>query len=310
MLQIKHSLRAIAVGFVLAGAATQALAVDVAFRPRIETGVQYYQLHKFSGSGRTAVGDDNYTSSQTFESWMPMLRGGVTVFADRFFADVSVQGSYNGSDTDDLTNVITNPSTGGSLTRQFRGDADFDRTEYALSVGYTFHDNWGAYGGWKWANTEIDQRLSGTQTFVQGGASVPQSVIPESGKFEFNFKYNGPFVGGFYAWTVDSGPITGSLVANAAVAFLSGETGNVKYTDRVVGGVPLADASLPNDFTGDTVGLTLGLTWNGTTNVEGLTYSFGVDAYQYNFDANRSDQGVSDFRETVANIRVGVAYTF
>ena len=108
------------------------------------------------------------------------------------------------------------------------------------------------------------------------------------------------------------------LSANAAVAFLDGEVDQQSSNGTIVSspipgtvGQTSDNGALASERAeGDSTGITLGLSWTGTTSVEGLTYSVGVTGYDYQFDAKRSTIEPTDFSETQINYRVGIGYRF
>jgi hypothetical protein len=65
--------------------------------------------------------------------------------------------------------------------------------------------------------------------------------------------------------------------------------------------------------TADTVGWTLGITWRGLTPIKNITYSLGLNGYQYRFDADNSsnvNETLPNVTETEVNLRAGVVYSF
>ena len=63
-----------------------------------------------------------------------------------------------------------------------------------------------------------------------------------------------------------------------------------------------------NKNNGNTLGITLGIGWNGMTPIQGLTYSVAVSGYRYQFDAD--DKSLKDIHETSVNLKLGLAYLF
>jgi hypothetical protein len=161
-------------------------AVDFAFQPRLETGAMYYDLDVDdvaqieSGPLTQPVESGSTISSNSktgfeFKSWMPFIGGGGTFFADKFFVDVSAQYADNGSDsssTSDLTpEQVTNfPIPGIPPDRLFsqttlqnnNTDSDFDRTEWAVSVGYAITNHFALYAGYKSAQTDFEAKRNGS----------------------------------------------------------------------------------------------------------------------------------------------------
>jgi hypothetical protein len=301
------------------------------------------------------------TSSRKFDDQLWTLSGGFTVFADRFFLDISAQGAFDGSDSDDITGTFSLPTTafqtGESQVSNGITNADFDREEYALSFGYAVTEHFSIYAGWKKSVTKFEEKRTGTYELTSqfyntlGVVNADGEFVPVTDprsiwvgfegsftdKVEYDFDQDGPFLGAAYGWRFDGdGLLKGSLTANFAVAFLDGEFKDVKRTpvDSTLDSTTLNGQEIPvvpgaesaftdyatstiDDqavlpfFDGSTIGATFGVTWGGETNVEGLSYLLGVNAYSYNFDADNSS-GVSggDVSETVVNFRAGIAYLF
>ncbi|MCP5420252.1 MAG: hypothetical protein H6969_07170 [Gammaproteobacteria bacterium] len=290
-------------------------AVDFAFQPRLEGGFMYYEFESqpatltvFDNNG--LVASSSSVSGFKFNDVMPMLGAGFTVFADRFFFDISGQKAFNGSDSDDFNSFIF--GTGNSLIpvldTSLNLDADFDRYEYAISAGYAVTDSWSVFAGYKYAKSKFDVDRVGTIDLFQ---PVGPTLATYSDEFEFAFKQDGPFIGTTYGWQINQGAMKGLLSANIAVAFLDGEIKDQKVKNAVAEldgvQVPFEDQSI-SPFKGDTVGFTFGVGWKGFTPVEGLTYSLGINGYQYDFSAD--EKGVSDVKETQINFRAGISYTF
>jgi hypothetical protein len=315
-------------------------AVDWSFSARAETGAQYYHFEQspiiafnqpldlgnsFTGTGTITQGKTDYSA------WMPILGVGFSVVADRFFLDAAYQGTYNGSSDSDGTGIqnfaVTNPAYGSNAVglyqdnQTYNQDANLDRWESSVSLGYGVTDNFAVFAGWKWASTDFEVRESGTEEVDAISAVSNLEFVPlpvsYTGKLKYDFAQNGPFIGAAYQWQFDQG-LKGSLTVNAALAFLSGEIKDRKssaittYDDGSTGPSSLVAPA----FKGDTTAITLGVSWRGETGVKGLSYLLGVNGYSYNFDAdslhgdgfNGTDGG--DITETVLNFKVGIAYVF
>ena len=271
-----------------------AYAVEFKFRPRIEAGMEYYRIERdnlFKKDGDTVTS----ASEVELDDWMPIISGGITIFADRFFVDASGLMAVDGEDNFDRNVSTSNPQGQGLALA--KGDADIDRWEYSVSLGYMLTENLSVFGGYKKAEADIDYDSKVT-------ISSPIGDISGRYKFDSTFEQDGPFLGLAYGWNVDTSFFKGVLSANVAVASLDGETkiSNVKSS------LP-ASAELPDDETkGDTIGAKLGFAWIGSTAVEGLTYSLGMDGYKYEFDADDNDE--TDITETVINLKAGISYLF
>jgi hypothetical protein len=316
------------IGFVVI--TTPVAAIELSIQPRFETGLAYYELaqEKLVSptliSGHPAISISKVTSSDI----MPFVGGGFALFADRVYLDFSAQHYFNGSDSSPVNSTNVNPA--GSLgaisqtesltTNQGRQDDNMQRTEWAISIGYSVTDIWSVYAGYKQAYTRIDSLLSGNvQTAPLTSPALGDPRL--SGTYRTDarraFDYDGPFVGSSLTWDIKQGWLDGALTGNLAVAFMDGQEQltlkNFILTNQF--GVPIpidpsspAGPTIGTSFKGDSVGVTLGLTWKGYTPVDNLTYSVGVVGYRYAFD---SDSPASqNLAETLIRSNLNLAYTF
>jgi hypothetical protein len=311
---------------------------------RAETGFQYYSFEQSPqlllgqvidiGNGVELQGETTLDGLEIADT-MPLLGGGLSVAVGRFFIDASIQGTFNGSDSADRSDIQStqaldeaDPSFAavGRTEQAFNQDYDFDREEYALSVGYAVTDNFAVFGGWKWATTSFDIEATGNSVTTIANSSVPQAFRSEykwKGKLEQDFDQDGPFIGAAYSWDLNK-PAKGALTVKAALAFLDGEI-NI-HSNNAVGTFPngqtFTGELIAAEFEGNTEALTLGVRWIGETNIKGLTYTLGVNGYTYNFDADSLTRGQpgqpnayrgsdgGDITETVVNFSAGIAYRF
>ena len=197
------------------------------------------------------------------------------MFADRFFFDGYVQYAFEGSDRFNQVIGDADATRTPSLITDFTSnDADIERLEYAISLGYSVAEQTALYVGVKGARTEFDVNSTGEQ--FQAGSSAGTF----NQKLDLEFSYIGPFVGGTHAWNLEKG----SIAANVGVAFLWS-----KFEQTVDGvGNP--------DIDGNSIGLNFGVSWIGLTPVEQLTYSLGIKGYKYDFEADEANVG--DTKET------------
>ena len=316
--------------------------LEFGIQPRIEAGLMYYEYEQDAvASAQLAnptTGTPNTTFSQSkliFKDVLPVVGGGITFFIDRFFIDFSAQKAFSGDDNNSQSRAtsefdVSSPTfpTSFSEVRQTRFDADFDRTEYAISLGYSIpldekgRQQLAVFAGYKRAKTDFDN-VKGTGRFNQGIALRPGSnnelvsgdVTSDA---DFDFDYDGPFVGLTYG--LDVRKFRGFLTFKFAAAFLDGEVdSNVNETfifdnpdDPANRLVTESETKLNSD--GDTLGLTFGIKWGGLIKrgliqqMDQLIYSINIDAYQYDFDADDSDD--PDIKETAINFRFGLTYGF
>jgi hypothetical protein len=340
---MKKLTSAMAVGVVILPSFVEAL--DFAFQPRFEAGAMFYEFNAEDFSRITATGNPidgvpNSTlrtlsqSGLAYKDWMPFIGGGGTLFVDKFFVDVSAQYADNGSDSSGQTFSSNEqkpfPNAGdlglptdGRLYnfndfQSASNSADFDRTEWAVSVGYAFTNHFAVYAGYKSAKTDFKVGRSGAlrQDICGnfGDAAPDESCLTNDvGTFTDNtkleFEQDGPFVGGTFGWDFSQGYLNGTLAGNFAIAFLDGkakETSTEAFFTPAPGfGDPRPVPAFTIDRDGDSVGLSLGLLWNGLTPIDALSYLIGIDGYQYKFSSSRGD-----FKETVVRFKAGIAYLF
>ena len=305
-------------------------AFEVTLQPRFKTGVLYYEYEQkaFQSVPRDPEGlFPNSTGELNFSDVLPFVGGGLTIFADRFFVDFSIQHAFDGEDSDSFRNssfVTANEVVPADvvITNDQLQDTEFDRTEGAISVGYRISKHIGLYVGYLKAETDFDTNISGGIASFQAADLTPNPFLTGSirGKLDQQLKYDGPFLGTTLTMNVNNGFLVGVLSGNASVAFLDGEVdlkfSDVFITDQFGTTSPIDLQGLQQEvgrgFTnlkGDTVALTLGFTWTGITSVAGLTYSVGATGYRYDFDSDDSNLA-PDFAETQLRFDVGVAYAF
>lgn len=309
-------------------------ALEFGAQPRFNTGVQYYEYSQesFSSVSRNNPDFSNSAGGLEYSDFLPFVSGGLTLFADRFFVDLFVQYSFDGEAEDRFTNsnfVMASPPSMESdtpsgpplrsdhvFTTNSKLDNDFDRLEYSVSVGVAVTDKFVLFAGYKWAKTEFDTDVrDGDINAVSTDNGVRNPVFSGSfmGKLDQDIKYDGPFVGGAYSWDIGA---VGALTGNIAVAFMDGSV-DFDFSDATqtsdLGDIRPLDlnANLANDqnainLDGDTIGVSVGLTWKGFTPMDGLTYAVGINGYRYDFDSTRS----TDFTETVVRLDFGLAYAF
>lgn len=277
---------------------------------------------------------------------LPTIGGGGTLFVDRFFIDGYAQHAFQTSDSVSQSQDVSLSAFGtGTLQnqpltfnatqieRQSRTfDVDIDRTEWSVSAGYAVTDSFSVYAGYKRAETTFEQNLAEgniirdiTIAFTAQPATASGQAIRQEGTISQNverdFEHDGPFVGAVYGWPINQWVFDGLLTFNLAVAFLDGEV-TERATDTIItfegAQQPEQVPDIESVLEGDSIGLSLGLSWKGSTPVEGLAYLIGVNGYQYDFDGDTVrlstepvDRNVDvDFDETVINFQAGLSYNF
>ena len=312
-----------------------ASALDWGIQPRLDAGGMFYSLDIKSDVGQlTGIPLTNELvllggqvlqrpKLKPIEAVMPLVAGGVTVFADRVFLDLSAQGAFAGED-DFIDSTTSSPIDSTSSTRKTTASTDLDRQEYAVSAGMQVTETIAFFGGYKFGRTNFDN-IKITDTFKNIPISDEQGTIfgfldvEDRYTFDNRFDQDGFFFGGAMGTEVGG---AGFLSLKVAIAFLSGEmsiTGQDELRGTAnfleAGPIEFSDtASIDNTIKGDTTGVNVGLSWNGAIpQVKGLSYTLSVDGYRYEFDGTfNSAPGFTppSFAETVARFTAGVAYAF
>ncbi len=299
-------------------------AAEFGFQPRLKTGTQYYKYTQdaFVNPPKDPAGIfPDVLSDIEFSDILPFIGGGLTLFIDRIFADFDIQHAFDGQDSDRFSTRAFAQGVGPTATPTLFGtdtqlNTDFDRTDWAVSLGYSVTDSFIVFAGYKRAKTDYDADLTGEVTGFQVNNLAPIPFLTGSliGKFDQELEYDGPFVGMHYTWEIKQGFfLEGVVDGNFAVAFMDGSV-DLAITDTFV--TNQTGAVVPVDFQsfisqqgnlkGDTVGLSLGLFWKGFTPVDGLIYSVGIAGYRYDFDSDKT----ADFSETQVRFDLGLAYAF
>jgi hypothetical protein len=304
-------------------------ALELGLQPRFSVGLLNYEYSQKAYArttpGKLFVGPAAFSatiSELTIKDTLPLVRGGLTWFAHRFFVDLDAQYAFNGSDNANLRDAAfiaqeENPAFGSDVLVQTDSafDAEFDRTEFAVAVGYQTTKQLVLYAGYKEADTKFEQNGRGEILIARApsGPVLPFLSGPFTGKGRLEVHYDGPFVGANYTWGVKAGSVDGLLAGNIGLAFLNGNVSQsgIVSLRTLDGRVQSVDLDTLNqgtnigDLNGDTVGLSLGLTWRGFTPVQGLTYSVGLTGYRYDFNSDQAP----DFSESALRFDVGLTYT-
>lgn len=259
-------------------APSTASALDFTIRPRINSGVTYYDFELSNPDDASFAGNDI----------LPFIGGGASVIVDRFYIDVYAQAAFSGSADNSFPVEVLGANT-----------TDWDRAEYSLSVGYSVTDSLVVFAGYRRSDTEFDTEF----------IAVRSGLFTATGLITVDNEQDGPFLGANYGWRIEKGELLdGTLALNLSAAFLDGEiSGSVSGPGRTV------DLTT---VTGDTVGITAGLTWLSKLIeptgeglfANGLNYTIGIDGYTYNFEDD-TDEG-DEFSETVVRGSVGLSIPF
>lgn len=312
---------------------TPVMAVEFFAQPRLEAGIMYYSFESeaFSVTSESQHMPANFTQ-ESFEYGdnMPFVGTGLTFFLGRCFLDVSGQWAFDGEDGERVSYsafaLSVNNNFAGYTSSDPVHDASFDRTEFAASIGYAFNERFSLFVGYKQATTEFATTFRGSHSFKSDtfdNAYQGPSGGNVWGKDEFSFEHRGPFIGAIYGWEFgDNRFFKGMLTVTLAVAYLEGEVElnrkessmNITWIDDRVypGDIVLSSgkSSIANryDTSGDSIGLTFGFGWRGSTGVKGLSYAIGVSGYRYEFEADEQDK--SEINETVVTYKGGLSFAF
>jgi hypothetical protein len=284
---------------------------DIGYQPHVELGVADYNL-EFSSVSQIVPGGSGFSAGKVaFGATMPTLSAGLTLFAERYFLDMSVQRmqTYNQSMGDSHTIISSTPSmlTTGQISYE---TDDFNRDEYTLSLGYGLTESVSVYLGYKKQYSNLNQLQGAGPVGIQfaNGNLIPANFATFG---DYKFDYDGPFVGGTTTWKMGNDTLKGRLAFSAGVAFLHGslhiQSEGTSLTTNDGSPLPATvKASDLFDTSGDAVGITLGASWLGQTGIANLSYSVAVNGYKYDFDADEQDR--ADSSEDVLQLKVGLAF--
>lgn len=292
--------------FICALFATDATAVDWEISPRLSGGAQYYEFEQENRvvAGIGPLGRETLTIEDfKLEDTLPMVKGGVAFFIDRFFIDLSAKGAFSGKD--ELRQET--PGFFGEERETTIGEveAEWDRYELSFATGYAITKNIGFFIGYNRAQTDFD--VHAKQTNV--GIESPLRVNTDEQTYTAEFVEDGPFIGGTLDYSIGR---AGTVEIDAAIAFLEGtieQRGQGTEIRRNSAGEIIRNNPYVIDDRdkGDSVGVKIALSWRGQIQaVEGLSYSIGAEYYRYDFEAGGGD----DFTETAADFLVGIGYVF
>ncbi len=283
-------------------------------QPRGEMGLMDYQyetqaLSVTQPTSPTEFSGFNFTQEQfKYDDQLFFIGAGLTVFVNQFFLDFSTLRAFDGSasDTAQFSSFIESVPAFFSADPKYQ--ADFDRNEYAISIGYNVHEQLALFAGYKWATTDFNTKGNG-DFFIVDPSTNSTEQVNFSATADYQFKYDGPFIGLAYGIDLTNSPAKGVLSFNVAAAWLDGKV-DVKNFASAAGNVDLTPLQLQNTVAsaGDTLGLTYGINWRGLTGINGLTYSLGASLYKYDFESDNPVQ--PDITETALTLKAGIAYSF
>ncbi len=314
---------------------------DWEVRPRLGTGLINYEYQQQAFVDTTIETADtgtvleNVLAADRIEVSDSLLFAeiGVSVFLGNFFVDISYQKSDEGEDAYSQDAFVTSSGIGEEIsslalgTVNFEKQREIDREELAVSIGYAVTENFGVYAGYKRNDTQFDDQIrSGRVEVDVVSASDPINIFGEevgigsrgfqisevSGPTNIELEQDGFFVGATFVLPFESnGWLNGALSFDLGLAFLNGEQSVTDGTVRTVITSSFDADSTTDEVTsagtqntsGDAVGVNVGLAWTGPL-TERLSYSIGVDGYQYDYESD----DVVDFQDTVIRFSAGVSY--
>lgn len=316
-----------------------AMARNISFQPRLDSGVMYYEF-ECEAFSRTLRPVSNYTQSAfKYSDYMPFLTVGGTLFINRFFLDLNGQYAFSGHDSTSMAESIyfwssydadNNFMNSYYSACTYENSVNIDRHDIAVSLGYTLNRKLSIFAGYKWAETQFDETFDGpfTDRLYNQIDDTEDDLDYYSGynwgQSTFKFNYYGPFIGFIQGWDFsDVRLLKGMLAANVAVAYLEGKVDNT-YVNQHTSITCINGEQIPpeeveptghnisgqRDTKGDALGLTVGISWRGMTALEGLSYSVGISAYRYEFDSENKNIIGRDINETAVTFKLGLAYLF
>ncbi len=314
---------------------------DWEVRPHVGTGLINYEYKQqaFVDSTVETADDGTVTNSvligDQIEAADSLLFAevGVSAFLGNFFFDISYQKSDEGKDDYsqdvyvDLSSVTEDLSVVALGNGNFDKQREMEREELAVSIGYAVTDNFGVYAGYKRNDTQFDDEIrSATAEIISLAAADPIEIFGQeipigsrareisefSGPSSIELEQSGFFIGATYVLPFESdGWFNGALSFDLGLAFLDGDQSVEDLTMRTVTETTLDSPSSDavtlgagtQNTSGDAVGINVGIAWSGPL-TERLSYSVGVDGYQYDYESD----GVVDFQDTVIRVSAGVSY--
>jgi hypothetical protein len=301
-----------------------AYAVEFQLQPRLETGVTLYSIELDTAAHTSMTMPDEATGSNRtqekieFSDTMSFMGCGTTLFINRLFVDLSIQYALEGNDStrSAFSKYEEDMGDGSSVfeSAELEYHGQFERKDLAVSVGYAVTEQLSLFVGYKWAETDLETTFDGPYSYL----SIDQYVAYGrfSGKENIRFKYEGPFVGVAHGWQIErSSKYYGLISMNMGLAQLNSKlkndvNGNIRIDS--INGQEIEPIDIPstssNEYTGDTLGLALGLSWHGITPIKHLSYLVAISGHRYSFNSDDSDY--SDTNETSVVCKVGLSYLF
>jgi len=291
----KHTAIAMAMGLSVLGASSCALAGDFAFTPRAEVGMTSYSYERVR-SELIMEADVHYTSDGNYtDDWSDtMFSGtiGATVSMNGFYLDGYWQGTAKGSD---VRNESFYEDYYFHTVIQGETTSEFDRQEYAATLGYNFNNGIKLFTGYQVSDVQFDEISS-----VSVGAVS---------YFDRNLKGKGPFIGVGYGMSVGTGVLSGAL----SYLWLDADFDeNDAYGDDT--GYIYSYDSLTSSYDGS--GFKVGVAWNAPITGQ-LSYGVSVNGQWNSYDPGMTNGGEGYFGnytqehdETIVTAMASISYSF
>ncbi|MEJ2202085.1 MAG: hypothetical protein P8X63_13880, partial [Desulfuromonadaceae bacterium] len=140
-----------------------AMAGEVLFQPRLETGTMYYAFESEAMNNTNVskpvpgqLGSNFTQEAFAYEGCMPFIGAGATFFINNFFLDLCGQYAWDGHDTAPMKYAGYSSEPNGFIAVNTSDTANFDRSDAAVSAGYAFTRQFSLFAGYKWARTTFD----------------------------------------------------------------------------------------------------------------------------------------------------------
>lgn len=299
-------------------------AENLELRPRVETGLVNYSFQigacslSVSPEYGEATAKNEAQDKLELSDNMGYIGGGVTLFSGRWFVDLSARTLFDGNDITGARHSRYVEQSQMLETNDAEYSGQFDHQGQAVSVGYALGQRLSVYAGYKWAEANVEMTFAGPWSLLD--VSDNATHVGEGqffGEDRITFNYEGPFIGVIHGWSFDQeGFFKGLASVNLGLAYLTSDlqlertyTRQMLRSDGQDLSEPISDTGTVTETSeGDTLGITVGLNWNGLTPIKGLTYSVGISGYRYQFDSD--DDVQSGIRETTVDMKIGLAYLF
>jgi len=271
--------------------------ISWSIQPRLTAGLMNYRFEY----GFNAPNANQ--SSQTFNDYMPFMTAGAMLTYNNCFADTYFQQSVTGKD--DLEN-----KPGTELT--FNTNNEFDRRDYALTLGCQAHKNVLFFAGYKAGQTDIQMASTKNWHYER---------IDESGTGTAEFESDGFFIGAAYTYPFGKGLDERLLSVKVALAKLDAEYhqhNSITRNNRAVG-----DGSTTFDddwfLSGNTLGWTAGVSLTDRISFfkNHLYYRISLDYFDYDFDVDSAYLGITpvgnaeyEMKESMFSLQLQVFYPF